>query len=184
MTDDAPQPPKGKRPKRQPMRPTATASGGHTACTPEVTEAIARRVEQLVPFKYACEAEGISRTSGQAWLAKGESGEQPYADFLQAITRAHARGVAGDVERVGRGVSPTGKPDWKAPAQRLKWADQDAFGDKVEVSVKAQDEAMLHVLQRAREILDPEVYPGAFAALLGGLRGEGSGEPDGARRDH
>lgn len=54
---------------------------------------IAKNVAIPIPFKFACEREGVHETSGHEWMAKGEAGEKPYDEFYLAVTRARAESV-------------------------------------------------------------------------------------------
>lgn len=67
-----------------------------------------------MPFKYACELEGIGESTGHAWMLRGEAAANPpaelpkgydpkteaiYLEFSRAVTRARARGVKKLVEQ-------------------------------------------------------------------------------------
>jgi len=80
--------------------------GRPTLLDPDIIAAVVGYLETGIPFKYACEAEGLSEKVAYEWCRRGEAGESPYNQFSSAVTRARARGAIhlhGKVERGGAG---------------------------------------------------------------------------------
>lgn len=80
-------------------------TGRPTLLTPELQSTICRALELSVPDKYAAESAGISDRAFREWCEQGESGREPYAAFLAAVTRARARAVVRLTLRALRGSS-------------------------------------------------------------------------------
>lgn len=79
-----------------------------TDCTPDVIETIATAVRQGCTFRLACQAVGITHTTFYAWKVRGEEGEEPYASFLDALTRAegyHAAKLASVLHEYADGTT-------------------------------------------------------------------------------
>lgn len=70
------------------------AFGRPLELTPELTERICARIERGVALETACEVEGIHRSTGKRWLARGRDREPIYSDFCDRITQARAIAAA------------------------------------------------------------------------------------------
>lgn len=87
-----------------------------TKLTPETQAKIAGYVNAGAPIPSACAAASVSWNTVKVWLARGKLGEQPYADFVDAMEQAKGRWVAGSVMR----ITKAGDSDWKAAAWLLE----------------------------------------------------------------
>jgi hypothetical protein len=85
------------------QRPTRTKPGRRTLCTPERVEAIVAVVEAGGTDADACAEAGIAPATFYGWVDRGENGEAPYSEFLEALSRARAR-------RPPRGPPAVGRP--------------------------------------------------------------------------
>lgn len=65
-------------------------------------------------IKNACIVAGISESAVYQWLAKGMSGEEPYAKFVELVQYARARGQVALVESI------ITDRDWRAKAWYLE----------------------------------------------------------------
>jgi transposase-like protein len=86
---------------RQPLRPTRSEVGGHTALTPTLQRRIVANITKGVHVEIAARAAGIHTAQFYRWIEQGrdkvdpETGEtiiapQPYRDFREAIEQAEA----------------------------------------------------------------------------------------------
>jgi hypothetical protein len=69
-------------------------AGRPTDCTPELTATVADAVRRGCTYRLACQAAGISPQTLATWKQRGEEGEQPFAEFLDALTRAEGEHAA------------------------------------------------------------------------------------------
>lgn len=186
MTDDAP--PDAPKPKRRgkapPARPTPTSTGGRTALTPEIANAIARAVEGGSPLKYAALAAGITTACVHDWEARGAAGEEPFAEFVHILARARAKGIVAALQGVKDGTLVSGKSDWKALREWLATIAPEEFAPTSTIEVKVRGEAVAHVLRLLRGGLDPAAYNRCVDVLRSAGGGSGSDVEAGERRDH
>lgn len=124
--------------------------------TAEIIAAVANDLARPIPFKYACERNGISEGTGYNWLKRGESGEEPFDAFLEAVTRARANGVANLVDHSLAGGRGSQSATWHLERQyrehfgdikRVEHAGHD--GGAVQISAKPIDEMTDEELERA-----------------------------------
>jgi hypothetical protein len=73
-------------------------------------------------IRTACEATGISETAFFEWIRRGEAGEQQFAQFAQAVTRARGRAKAQIVR------SLLDEKDWRARLELLARVFPDEYG--------------------------------------------------------
>jgi hypothetical protein len=87
--------------------------GRRTLCTPQKIRALCKFLSGACTIRTACEATGISEASFHDWVARGERGEKPFSEFLQAVTRARGEGKAKLVKSI------IGSRDWRARLEIL-----------------------------------------------------------------
>ena len=91
--------------------------GRPTDCTPEVIATIANAVRIGCTYRLACQAAGISHQTMINWRERGQAGERPYLDFVEALAQAegeHAQKLAGVLDSFAHGgdeVDPRVKAD-------------------------------------------------------------------------
>jgi hypothetical protein len=95
------------------QRPTRTKPGRRTLCTPERVEAIVAVVEAGGTDADACAEAGIAPATFYGWVDRGENGEAPYSEFLEALSRARARRPRAVLRRLAD------HPDWRAQVAYL-----------------------------------------------------------------
>jgi hypothetical protein len=78
-----------------------------------------------VPIETACEACGIGKTTYYTWRSRGETGEEPYAEFRNVTTRARANAKLQLLRRIDDACK---QGDWRAAAWRLERGWPDEFG--------------------------------------------------------
>ncbi len=91
--------------------------GRPTSLTPELQLQICETLSWGVDVETACRRSGISRATYFQWVKRGKTGEQPYADFLDATDEALAH-VEADVTR---NIIRASKNRWQAAAWWIKW---------------------------------------------------------------
>ena len=138
--------PKKKATRKGPGRPSLFSD--------DLTNRISANLETGVPFRFACEAEGVLVTTAEKWLAAGKDGDEKHVSFFEAVTRARARGAIhlhGKVERGGPGshgaqfLLERRYRDEYGNVQRIEHAGHDGGTVKVEATTIAQmtDEQLL-----------------------------------------
>jgi hypothetical protein len=115
------------------------------------------------PLETAAEAAGIHVSTLYRWLDRGLVGEEPYAAFCEAVTRARARGELNLLRTVrigdGQGVGFGGA---KASAWLLERTRPAKYAQRVNVKV---EDAIGKVIEVVRGICSAE----DFARILEGL---------------
>ena len=101
----------------------------HKRREPELTTTIGRSIVSAIADGNfpgtAARLAGISLSTLNEWLIRGERGLQPYKDFAEAFRQAEAECEAGAV----RTLKGAGDDDWRATAQFLgrrfpeRWSD-------------------------------------------------------------
>lgn len=144
--------------KRKPGRPTKLTS--------EVQQAICDALERGEVHVHAIEHGGIGETTYYEWLAKGEEGIKPYAEFREATTRAEARGRKKIFDLIQTHV----ELDWRAGAFLLERRYPQHYGKaaRVDLNVKGKVEIDHGLAQSAIEKLAGEIAK----AELKGKEGE------------
>ncbi len=144
--------------KRKPGRPTKL--------TPEVQQAICDALERGEVHVHAIEHGGIGETTYYEWLAKGEEGIKPYAEFQAATTRAEARGRKAIFDTIRSQAST----DWRAGAWLLERRYSEHYGKaaRVDLNVKGKVEIDHGLAESALEKIEGEIAK----AELKGKEGE------------
>jgi hypothetical protein len=96
--------------------------GRKTRCTPQLQKQFCDALAKAHTFKNACVVAGISESAIYQWLAKGMSGEEPYAKFAELVQYARARGRVALVESI------IADRDWRAKAWYLERILPEDFG--------------------------------------------------------
>jgi hypothetical protein len=131
--------------------------GRPTKLTDELRDAIVALIDAGNFPATAAECCGVSRSAFYDWTAKGRDGQEPYADFVDAIARARAQAKVNLVKVVQTHAS---LPKGGAHAQwLLEKLDRDQFGPQVRIQVANELERYVDVAER---VLDRD----QFARLL------------------
>jgi transposase len=96
--------------------------GRKTRCTSQVQRQFCDALGKAHTIKNACVVAGISESAFYQWLAKGMSGEEPYAKFVELVHYARARGRVALVESI------ITDRDWRAKSWYLERALPEDFG--------------------------------------------------------
>lgn len=154
-----------------------------TKLTDELQAAIVAEVEVGVRFEDAALVCGIHGNTIYNWIERGEAGEEPFAEFLGAITSARAKAKSSALRNVRAGVLPSKEPsnDWKAEAWFLERTFPNEYGPSAIVHSKVEAE-LTAALAMLKEKLAPNVYDQVTAALAGETSEARASEPEtGAR---
>jgi len=96
--------------------------GRRTLCTPQLQKQFCDALAKCHTIKHSCVVAGIGEATFYLWLAKGMTGEQPYAKFVELVQSARARGRVALVESI------ITDRDWRAKAWYLERVWSEDFG--------------------------------------------------------
>ncbi len=99
------------------------------AVRPELTEAIVTLLSEGLSIKSSCNLCGVSERAYHEWTARGQAGEEPYAGFFDAATRARDGWKARLISRIE--ASAAGG-DWRPSAWLLERQFPAEFGGRHE----------------------------------------------------
>lgn len=132
--------------------------------------------------RVAARLAGISERTLYNWEERGETGEEPYASFLQAMKSAEAESEAELLTEI-RGAQPAipgeggrGADIWQAKAWIMERRWPSRWGGRVRATV---DSELAAVLKRIEAKLDPET----FAKVVDATREDASAS-SGAEQRH
>lgn len=143
--------------------------GRPTDLTAQVQSLICEHITNGARSDDAAQAAGISRTTFYSWLSRGRAGEEPYADFADAVERARAEFKNGLIGRVMQYADSGDPGSWRAAMDLYKELEGSSRGAE---RAKAREEVTREILERLRTRLDSE----AFARVVEALCVEDSGE--------
>ncbi len=130
--------------------------GRPTKLTPEVQATIVQVVEEGNYFETAAAIAGISKVTLYSWIEKGEAGDEPFAEFLNALKDAEAK-----AERQALADVRLGQPGWQANMTFLerrhpsRWSRRDPdHGVKTKLL-----EAELETAKQKLELLKAGINP-------------------------
>jgi len=160
--------------------------GRPTKLTPELQQQICNLLAMGNYVAHVCEMVGISERTFYYWQERGEAGEEPFSQFLQAVKKAQAQAVA----RAVAGIQRAGLDgSWQALAWFLERRYPDMWGrrDRVEhsgdmqVGVSFEDDLDIDTLARiAKGEYVPPYGEGEDSAGAGEDENNGDGEGEGA----
>ena len=64
--------------------------GRNSKLTPELTTLICEKLRKTLPIEKACDIVGIHKDTYYEWMARGESGEEEFTPFSDAVKKARA----------------------------------------------------------------------------------------------
>lgn len=123
-------------------------AGRKTLLNDELANKICELLERGNYIETAAEACGVSVQSVYNWMKRGATGEEPYAAFFEAATRARAQAETDMVETVrsGDGVGTSFGPA-KAAAHLLAVTRPQRFATRINVKVRDQLNEFLEFLE-------------------------------------
>jgi hypothetical protein len=125
----------------------------NTKCTEPVTEAVRLALIHGMTFESACECGGISKQTGYDWLKRGESGEEPFLTFSDAVKKAQALGEYALV----RTIQDATVKHWQAAAWLLERRFPEKWGRRIStLELTMQDKEDLATARKNREMSDQE----------------------------
>ncbi len=163
------EPPSGNKPRR---------IGRPTDLTPELQASIVKTVQDGNTLDDAAALNGISPSALYDWKSRGNRGEEPFAQFSDAITQARAFAKSEAIRNVREGVYLNGQKDWKAEAWYLERMFPDQFGPQAAVHVRLEKE-LSSTLDKLQKSLDPDVYHQVLTALAAETGSEPAGGDSG-----
>ncbi len=109
-------------------------AGRKTILTPELQDAVVKRIRAGNYIKVACLAVGIGVSTYFEWLKKGEEGRQPYAEFTDTIKKAEAEAHVNYVAI----VASHAPKQWQAAAWWLERRFPDKWGRRDKLDIKGE----------------------------------------------
>ncbi len=106
------------------------------AVRPELTEAIVTLLSEGLSIKSAANLCGVSERAYHEWTRRGQAGEEPYAAFFDAASRARDGWKARLISRIE--ASAAGG-DWRASAFLLERQFPAEFGGRHEEGKRGAD---------------------------------------------
>ena len=87
---------------------SAQKRGRRTLCTPDITKKLCHLFAAGHTVKMACDACGISETTFNQWIRRGEAGEKPFSQFAVSINARTREGGARFVYSQRQGLAREG----------------------------------------------------------------------------
>lgn len=147
-------------------------SGRPTSLTPEVQATIVAAIETGNYRDTACRAAGVSDRSLRNWCERGETGEEPYASFFDALQAAEAKAEMAllaqikDAQAGTPGVS--GADLWQSRAWVMERRWPKRWAARVRTVVAEEVEGLLARVKKdpelARKVADVLADEGAAGA--------------------
>ena len=109
------------------MNDNTTRLGRPTSLTAELQREICELLADAIPIATTCELVGIAPSTFHAWMNRGESGEAPYLEFSEAVTRARARAKLALLRIIDRAAE---NGDWRAASWRLTHGWPEEFSER------------------------------------------------------
>lgn len=119
-----------------------TKTRHNTKLTKELCDEICKYIEMGNYISRCCEAVGISPSTYHTWKKKGEKGIEPYASFLERVTKVEAKaeivhtGIIHDVAESG---------NWLASAWLLERKYPNRFGKREQMALNTDKEFKLEI---------------------------------------
>ena len=104
-----------------------------TILTPAIQDAMVNAIAAGSYAYVAADFVGISRSTHYAWLERGELGEAPFSEYLDAIRKAEA---ASEVRNVAIIQKAADEGDWRASITYLERKFPDRWGKRERNSIE------------------------------------------------
>ncbi len=149
------------QPKRRSTgRPRGRPKGDGLTLTPEIVKAITDDMALAMPFEHAVGRAGVNLATAYLWKRRGEAGEEPYATFAQAVTRARCQAVRVLTVRALTGGKGSSQATWFLERRYPK-----DYGSRQRLEITGNDGSPIEHEIR----LDPVADPAARALLEAAL---------------
>ena len=144
--------------------------------TPAIQQEIVKSLSSGAWFAHACEAAGVDRETGRAWIRRGQGyvrentgarkwkrialrGPEKYAAFADAVRMALAKSDTRDQQLLAKHALE----DWRAAAYRQERRNPKIFGERVKVEVEAKVQKSLDAFLKDME---SDMTPQSYAELV------------------
>lgn len=101
-----------------------------TKLTPELQDQMCNVLRTGVFIDAACHYVGISPATYYNWTDRGRAGEEPFAEFLEAVEKARASATV----RALTLVQKAAEDSWQAAAWYLERSHPDQFGRRTNIA--------------------------------------------------
>jgi hypothetical protein len=132
-----------------------------TSLDPETVERFCAAIGRGNTIPSACALSGISERTYYNWVARGDAGEEPFMQFLQALKTARAEFEQKQLQLI-QSASYDDAKHWTAAAWLLERTNPKRWSLRVRQAVEEELES---ALDRLRSRLSPETYNQVLAAL-------------------
>lgn len=125
-----------------------------TLLTPELQAIIIDTIRLGGSDKAAFQRAGISHGTFYGWIQRGqgEDAEQPYMDFVEALTRAKGERIAS----LAGAIRKAAIEDWRAAAYLLAVHEPETFSEKRRMEHSGPDGGPMVVIQHYEQDNDPD----------------------------
>ncbi len=113
--------------------------GRQTVLTASRQQRICALLGEGVTIATAASLSGISERTYHGWVTRGDAGEEPYATFFDAATRARGSWKARLIARIEK------TNDWRAAAFLLERSFPDEYGSKRVVEDEGAEPSVVYV---------------------------------------
>ena len=137
--------------------------GRPTDLTEQTTSLVCEYITQGARPADAAVQAGVGRSTYYEWMAKGRSGESPYADFAERVERARAEFKNGLIGKVMQYADSGDPGSWRASMDLYKELEGSSRGAERD---KAREEMTRTLLDRLRARLDQETFARVVRALV------------------
>ena len=120
---------------------------------PELQTRILTYIRAGACLETAAAAAGINRTTLHRWLKRGAEGEQPFADFSDAVEKTLAEAEIRDLARIDKAA----ETQWAAAAWKLERRNPRMWGRREYNELTGADGGPIRFEQLSESDLDAEI---------------------------
>ena len=120
---------------------------------PELQTRILTYIRAGAYLETAAAAAGINRTTLHRWLKRGAEGEQPFADFSDAVEKTLAEAEIRDLARIDKAA----ETQWAAAAWKLERRNPRMWGRREYNELTGADGGPIRFEQLSESDLDAEI---------------------------
>ncbi len=117
----------------------------------ELTERVCALLAEGCSIKTACNLCGVAERAYHDWIRRAQAGEEPYATFVDAASRARDSWKAKLIQRI---ESASQQGDWRAAASLLERQFPGEFGSNVVAEAPPLAAPFIHVTIQRDEATD------------------------------
>lgn len=120
---------------------------------PELAQRIVTYIKAGSYIETAAAAAGVNKSTLHRWLKRGAEGEEPFAEFSDAVEAALAEAELRDLARIDRAADT----QWQAAAWKLERRNPKLWGRREYTEVTGADGGPIRYEQLSEPELDTEI---------------------------